>query len=270
MKAATALTASPLEAESARLRAIAQSPIGTGDFREVTSLFSQSLRSLPFPVAARLSMPVPAPSREPAAPPPPATKKGKKRDAPVAEAPVDPSMRGSPAIAPSPAAKKGKTRPGPRAVRKSNRVATAVPPTPAPATPAPQRAVVVEFAAGSGYAVLQALLHTDPNTTPTLLPGDFPTSAPYYIVRTTVRIFCLRFLRCFVEFLPFQCDSCARLRLVCLVWPSYGATETKCTECEEGKRPCTHFRLFLFEGVLRSESPLLFGPPVSLTRPSPV
>ena len=81
---------------------------------------------------------------------------------------------------------------------------------------------------------------------------------------------CVRSLRCFAEIHPLQCDSCARLRLVCLVWPSYGATETKCTECEEGKRPCTHFRLFLFEGVLRSESPLLFGPPVSLTRPSPV
>ena len=41
---------------------------------------------------------------------------------------------------------------------------------------------------------------------------------------------------------------------VCFVWPAYGSTETRCTECEEAKRPCTFFRVFLFEGVLRSES----------------
>ena len=49
---------------------------------------------------------------------------------------------------------------------------------------------------------------------------------------------------------------------VCFVWPAYGATETRCTECEEAKRPCTFFRVFLFEGVLRSE---LLGPSLSLT-----
>ena len=40
---------------------------------------------------------------------------------------------------------------------------------------------------------------------------------------------------------------------ICFVWPAYGATETRCTECEEAKRLCTFFRVFLFEGVLRSE-----------------
>ena len=54
---------------------------------------------------------------------------------------------------------------------------------------------------------------------------------------------------------------------ICFVWPAYGATETRCTECEEAKRPCTFFRVFLFEGMLRSESLLLLfqASPTSLS-----
>ena len=188
LKAASALTASPAEVESARVRAIAQSPVATGSFRTFVCVGSSPPLLTSPVVAARLLTPG-APGSEPVgvAPDPstvapsPAAKKGKKRAAPIAEAPASPLARGSSAAALPPVATKGKTRAVPRPVRKSNRGAPVVPST---STSQPAAA---QFAPGSGYAILQELLHTDPNNPPTLLAGDFPPSAPYYIVRTIVR-----------------------------------------------------------------------------------
>ena len=189
LKAASALTASPAEAEFARTRAIAQSPVATGHFCACVSASPSPLTLTLLVVAARLLTPGGDHGPEPggAAPEPstfapsPAAKKGKKRAAPIAEAPASPLARGSSAAALPPVATKGKTRAVPRPVRKSNRGAPVVPST---STSQPAAA---QFAPGSGYAVLQELLHTDPNNPPTLLAGDFPPSAPYYIVRTIVR-----------------------------------------------------------------------------------
>ena len=99
--------------------------------------------------------------------------KGKKREAPLA-----PLARDSPAAAPM-----KKKPPPPRPVRKAGRSAAAAPPPPAPA-PLPRE--TRSFVSGAGFIVLQECLHTHPDAVPVVGHGQFPPSAPYYIVRIRV------------------------------------------------------------------------------------
>ena len=179
LRAASVLTASPDEAEQARLDAVAEAPGGTGAFRRSTHLLV-SLRVLiqSFLVASRLppldGAPPPAPSQPPPdalpAAPSSAAKKGKKREAPVAEVPVVPVARDSSAAAP-----RAKKPPLPRPIRKTGRSGPTAPPRDAsPAT------------SGAGFVVLQECLHTHPDAVPVVGHGQFPPSAPYYIVRIRV------------------------------------------------------------------------------------
>ena len=134
-------------------------------------------------VASRLSAPAgnplpeasqPPPNASPVAPPSSA-KKGKKRAAPAAEASAAPPVRDSSATATGPAAAKTKKPPLPRPVRKAARSG--------PSTP-PREPTVL--ASGSGFIVLQECLHTSPDAVPVVGHGQFPPSAPYYIVRIIV------------------------------------------------------------------------------------
>ena len=182
--AASALTASVDEAEHARLLAVAEAPGGTGSFRR-SNVLSVLLRVLiqPFLVASRLpplgGAPLPEPSQLPrdATPtaPPSAAKKGKKREVPHAEVPVAPLAHGSPVAAPQSTAPKSKKPPPPRPVRKTGCPAPAAPPS-GPSPPA----------SSAGFVVLQECLHTSPDAVPVVGHGQFPPSAPYYIVRIRV------------------------------------------------------------------------------------
>ena len=120
-----------------------------------------------------------APNAGPAAPPSSA-KKGKKREAPAAEPPLAPLARDSSAAAP-----KSKKPPLPRPVRKTARSGAAAPPAfvaaASPREPSP-------FTPGAGFVVLQECLHTHPDAVPVVGHGQFPPSAPYYIVRIRVCI----------------------------------------------------------------------------------
>ena len=136
-------------------------------------------------MASRLPTSADAPSLEPSQPPretvptapPSSAKKGKKRAVPVAEVTGAPLARDSSAAAPRPAASKTKKPPPPRPVRKTARSAPSAPPR-----------EHLSFASGSGFIVLQECLHTDPDAVPVVGHGQFPPSAPYYIVRIRVGI----------------------------------------------------------------------------------
>ena len=114
----------------------------------------------------------------PAPPSSPTVKKGKTRDAPAAAA--APPARDSSAAAP-----KSKKPPLPRPVRKTARSGAAAPPAfvaaASPREPSP-------FTPGAGFVVLQECLHTHPDAVPVVGHGQFPPSAPYYIVRIRVCI----------------------------------------------------------------------------------